>query len=112
MTGYAVDIVGVGTALPVAGPAAILLVIITVLVRLWFKASEETGLVRSAYAAEIKRLNEAHDAELAELRRDIAELREGVDRLNARLDQERELRRQAEDKAAEALRRLGGTPAQ
>jgi cell division protein FtsB len=109
------DVVGLGNALPVAGPA-ILLVIIAILTRLWLKASkvagEELNRVRVNYSTEIARLNRQHDAELAELKRDITELREGVDKLNARVDEERELRRRAEDHAAEALRRLGGPNAQ
>jgi flagellar motility protein MotE (MotC chaperone) len=109
------DVVGIGSALPVAGPAAILLVIIAILTRLWLKASgvgaAEITRVRAAYSAEIDRINKAHNDELAELKHDIAELREGMDKLNARVDEERELRRRAEDTAAEALRRSGGTDA-
>lgn len=54
---------------------------------------------------EIKRINADHDAELAEVKSDVKELRKEVDDLNVALDLERELRRRAEDMAAEALRR-------
>lgn len=88
-------------SVPTFGGAAILLAIITVVVRLWL-----TGEKR--HSDEITRVNAAHDAELEELRKDIAELRRQVDDLNKRLDEERELRRRAQDEAAEAIRQLGG----
>lgn len=59
---------------------------------------------------ELKRVNDAHDEEIGELKRDIAELRSKVDDLERRLDEERELRRAAEDRAAAAERRAGGAP--
>lgn len=83
------------------GGAGILLVIIAILVRLWL-----TGEKR--HSVEITRVNAAHDAELEELRKDIAEFRERLDDLNRRLDEERELRRKAQDDAAAAIRKLGG----
>ena len=49
------------------------------------------------HAAELKRINGDHDAELAELRTEIKRLRAEVDELNTRLDQERTQRRAAED---------------
>lgn len=60
------------------------------------------------HTAELKRVNDAHDAELAELRADIAALRKQVDDLQLKLDIEREERRKAEDMAAQALRHAGG----
>ena len=39
--------------------------------------------------AELKRVNDAHDEEIAELKRDIAELRSEVDKLNADAQVER-----------------------
>ena len=60
------------------------------------------------HTAELKRVNDAHDAELSELRADIAALRKQVDDLQLKLDIEREERRKAEDMAAEALRQSGG----
>lgn len=81
------------------GGAGILLVIIAVLGRLWWTSERR-------HEAEIARVNAAHDAELEELRRDVAELRGLVDDLNRRLDEERELRRAAQDEAAAALRQV------
>ncbi|GAA2774146.1 hypothetical protein [Saccharopolyspora taberi] len=60
------------------------------------------------HTVELKRVNDAHDAELSELRADIAALRKQVDDLQLKLDIEREERRKAEDSAAEVLRRSGG----
>ena len=60
------------------------------------------------HTAELKRVNDAHDAELSELRADIAALRKQVDDLQLKLDIEREERRKAEDMAAQALRHSGG----
>ena len=56
------------------------------------------------HTIELRRVNDAHDAELAELRADIASLRKQVDDLQLKLDLEREERRKAEDAVA-ALRR-------
>lgn len=62
------------------------------------------------HTAELKRVNDSHDAELAELRADIAALRKQIDELQLKLDIEREERRKAEDMAAAALRHAGGDP--
>ena len=62
----------------------------------------------SRHQAELDRISKAHDAELAELRADIAQLRKQVDDVNTALDLEREARRAAEDKLAAAVRRQGG----
>lgn len=62
----------------------------------------------SRHQAELDRISKAHDAELAELRADIAQLRKQVDDVNAALDLEREARRAAEDKLAAAVRQQGG----
>lgn len=84
---------------------------------MWFvrHAATDRGDYRSTldaaeirHASELKRIAEAHDAELRELREDIAALRTQLDELNLALDVEREDRRKAEDRAAEALRRAGG----
>jgi hypothetical protein len=80
-------------------------VIIGILLRLWLKSS-------GVAAAEITRVRASYSAEIERLTKDITELREAVDKLNARVDEERELRRQAEDKAAAALRQPGGLDAQ
>jgi TolA-binding protein len=65
---------------------------------------EQLKAAATLHAEEVKRINSDHDAELAELRSDIKELREKVDDLQSELDLEREARRKAEDLAAEALR--------
>lgn len=57
------------------------------------------------YAGELARINAAHDAELAELRVEIAGLRAQLAEVNAKLDAERDRRRAAED------RRPGEDPA-
>jgi TolA-binding protein len=49
------------------------------------------------HAEELRRINGDHDAELAELRTEIKNLRERIDELNRLLDQERAQRRAAED---------------
>jgi t-SNARE complex subunit (syntaxin) len=92
-------------------------VLLSLLVYVMRTAAADRGEYRTAlaeaqqrYATEIARVNTAHDAELAELRADILELRARVDELTAALDAERRRRWEAEDKAAEALRRAGGTP--
>lgn len=60
------------------------------------------------HSAELARINAAHDAELAEVRADVKELRGEVDRLNSELDTERTKRRAIEDELA-AARRGGAT---
>jgi Skp family chaperone for outer membrane proteins len=87
-------------SLPQTGVAGVLLFVAVLLLRR--EASTE-----DRHAAELKRINEAHDAELAEMRADIKELREAQDKLNRVLDEERKLRRQIEDELAAARR--GGT---
>lgn len=100
------------TAAPQLGIGGILLGLLVYVLR---NASSDRGDYRKAlddtaarHATELVRINTAHDAELAEMRADIAELRLRVDQLNTVLDHERELRRQAEDKAAEVLRQQFG----
>ncbi|MFI6308501.1 hypothetical protein ACIBCH_41965 [Amycolatopsis thailandensis] len=58
--------------------------------------------------AELTRVNTAHDQEIAELKAALAELRSKVDKLEKKVDEERGLRRAAEDRAAAAERRAGG----
>lgn len=104
---------GLVSAAPQLGVAGVLLVILTVVIRTSTqdRVDYRTDLAASLerHAAEVKRINVDHDAELAELRSDIRDLRRNLDDLNAALDLEREARRRAEDMAAEALRR-GGRP--
>lgn len=101
------------TAAPQLGIGGVLLALLVYVLR---NASTDRGDYRSAladaarrHAEELTRIGQFHDAELAEMRADLTELRARVDQLNAVVDRERELRRQAEDKAAEALRQSGGT---
>lgn len=93
-------LVDLGAALPTAGGAGILLVIIGVLGRLWLGSE-------SRHTRELGRIHGAHDAELDELRRDVDQWRKYSDELQRRLDEQRELRRHAEDEAATLRRRSG-----
>lgn len=84
-------------ALPQAGAGGVFLFLLVLMVR-----RESTAQER--FTAEYDRINQAHDAELSELRDQLAALRDQLDELQLKLDVEREERRRAEDKAAEALR--------
>jgi Skp family chaperone for outer membrane proteins len=88
-------------SLPQAGVAGAALVVVVLLLRRESSTEER-------HTAELKRINDAHDAELAEMRADIKELRDSLDRVNAALDEERERRRGIEDELATA-RRGGAT---
>lgn len=92
---------------PQLGGGSLLLVLFVVALR-WH------GQDRADYRAELARINDAHDAELEELRADIRELRRQLDEVNAALDAERERRRLAEDSAMQQADRRrdqqGGTP--
>ena len=57
------------------------------------------------HSEELRRINEAHDAELAELRAEIKGLRLQLDEMNTKLDDERARRRAAEDSAMGQLYR-------
>lgn len=98
-----------GSALPQLGGAGLALFILILVMRsaATDRADYRTELKAAAerHTEEIKRINADHDAELAEVKSDVKELRKEVDDLNSALDLERELRRKAEDMAAEALRR-------
>lgn len=95
-------------AAPQLGVAGLLLLILAVVLkssaqdRLDYRT--ELAAAADRHAAEMKRKDSDHDAELAELRADIRELRKKVDDQQSELDLEREARRRAEDVAAEALR--------
>lgn len=91
-----------GGSIPTIGGASFLVGIIGVLTRLWLGAERR-------HLNELKRVNAAHDEELAELKADIAELRGRVDELTKQVDTERKARWKAEDAAAIA-RRQGGEP--
>jgi len=88
-------------AAPQLGGAGILIVIIGLLLRreTQDRADYRTSLTElsTRHAAELARINEAHDAELAELRRELAGLRGQVTELHDLLDAERSRRRAAED---------------
>lgn len=70
---------------------------------------EQLTATTARHAAELARINTDHDTELAELRRDIKELRTQLAEVNASLDAERARRRQAED-GAPAQRTEGDSP--
>lgn len=73
--------------------------------------SEELDASARRHSEENARVSIAHDEELTELRTEVRELRQKVDVLERALDDERRLRRQAEDAAAFALRRATEPPA-
>lgn len=97
--------------LPELGIGGGLLLVVTLLLRREAttenRHAAEITRMASIYAAELERVNAAHDAELAEVRADVKELREVVDRLNQHLDDERAKRRTIEDELA--TERRGGT---
>lgn len=84
-------------SLPQVGVASGLLFVVVLLLR-------RESATEERHTAELRRINDAHDAELAEMRADIKELREKQDQLNAALDEERARRRQIEDELAAARR--------
>ncbi|MGW1680564.1 hypothetical protein [Saccharopolyspora sp. NPDC002376] len=97
---------------PQLGGAGALLALLVYVMR---NAASDRGDYRSAldaaesrHAAELTRIAEAHDAELRELRDDVAALRKQLDELHLALDVERSERRRAEDQAAELARRARG----
>lgn len=105
-------IIAVMQSAPQLGGAGALLALLVYVMR---HAASDRGDYRTAmdaaesrHAAELNRIATAHDAELRELRDDVATLRKQIDELQLKLDIEREERRKAEDQAAEALRRAGG----
>jgi Skp family chaperone for outer membrane proteins len=88
-------------SLPQVGVASGLVVVMVLLLRRESSTEER-------HAAELRRINDLHDAELIEMRADIKELRESLDGVNRALDEERARRRQIEDELAVA-RRGGAT---
>lgn len=110
---------GVVTALigaaPQLGVAGILLALLGLVIR-WGSQERsdnraEVSELATRHAAELSRINAAHDEELAELRREIAGLRAQLSELNTKLDAERDRRRAAEDSAMGQLqRRQQGDP--
>lgn len=102
-------------AAPQLGVGGILLTLLALLMR---RESQDRADYRtqiaelsSRHADELRRINESHDAELAELRVEIKGLRVQLDEVNRKLDEERGLRRAAEDSMRPRHRRTpGDTP--
>jgi peptidoglycan hydrolase CwlO-like protein len=86
---------------PQLGIGGVLVVVIVLLLRREVSTEDR-------HASELRRVNEAHDAELRELRDDIQALRKQIGELQAAIDREREERRRAEDQVAELSRGRGG----
>jgi hypothetical protein len=101
------DVAALGANLPTVGGAGILVVIIGILLRMFHISTGELTRVRVAYTAEIARINKSHDEELAELGSRITELRRRQDELEQCVDEERRLRRLAEDERYRTLRQPG-----
>ncbi len=103
-------------AAPQLGVAGILLALLTLVIRREGQDRTDTratiAALVSRHDGELARITTAHDAELAELRTEIAGLRRQLAEVNAKLDEERERRRVAEDSALSRLdqRRQEGGP--
>lgn len=89
------DVNAILGALPSLGPTGVVLVILIVVGRLWLVSDRRS-------AAEIKRLNDAHDEELNELRNELKSVREEMKALREELEAEREARREAQEEAFRA----------
>lgn len=66
--------------------------------------TDELATLRDLHDTELRRVHASYALEIAELKADVTELRSNLDSLGRQLDDERRLRRQAEDTAAQALR--------
>jgi len=99
-------------AAPQLGVGGVLLTLLALLMRRESqdRADYRTQVAELAtrHADELKRINESHDEELHELRAEIKGLREQIDLLNAKLDDERARRRAAEDSMRPRHRRDPG----
>lgn len=102
-------------AAPQLGVAGILLTLLGLVIR--WGSQERTdnraqiSEIAARNAAELARVNADHDAELAELRKEIGGLRSQLEEVNQKLDAERERRRAAEDSAMGQLgRHQQGSP--
>lgn len=93
-------------ALGQLGPIGLALIILVIMWALNRQSSKTYREQLDAYKLEIKRLNDAHDEELAELRTEMRSLRDDIKVLRAELEAERLARRAAEE-LAHALR-MGG----
>lgn len=100
------------SALPQLGGAGVILVVLVLLLRSSStdRADYRVELKAAAerHTDEIKRINADHDAEMAEVKAEVRDLRKKLIELQLAVDVEREGRRKAEDMAAEALRRKRG----
>lgn len=102
----------IATALLGAAPELGLVSLVVFLLIVFIKAASSDRVdyraalkeVNERNTTEIARLNADHNSELMELREDIKNLREEVDKLNTSIDVERRARREAEDVAAAAVR--------
>lgn len=106
MDGVITSLVG---AAPQLGVAGILLVLLGIVIR-WGSQERtdnraQVGDLATRHAVELARINADHDAELGELRKEIAGLRAQLDEVNRKLDAERDRRRAAEDSAMGQLGR-------
>lgn len=106
MDGVLTTLIG---AAPQLGGAGILLLLLGLLIR---RESQDRADYRThithlseRHGEELKRINAAHDEELAELRKEIAGLRAQLSEVNTKLDAERDRRRAAEDSAMGQLGR-------
>lgn len=101
-------------AAPQLGVGGILLTLLALLMRRESqdRADYRTQIAELAtrHADELKRINVSHDEELAELRTEIKQLRAEIHELNQKLDDERALRRAAEDSMRPRHRRDPGSP--
>lgn len=96
-------------AAPQLGVAGVLLVLLGIVIR-WGSQERTDNRAQitdlaTRHATELTRINADHDAELGELRKEIAGLRAQLDEVNRKLDAERDRRRAAEDSAMGQLGR-------
>jgi TolA-binding protein len=82
------------------GIALIVLLIMSALMGRERKASQaQMTVMTTRHDAELKRINDAHDEELGELKTDIIALRNDIRELRAEMEQERAARRTAEEES-------------
>lgn len=104
-------------AAPQLGVGGVLLLVMGLLIR---REEQDRTYYRiqltelaTRHATELARINGDHDAELGELRKEIAGLRVQLDEVNRKFDAERDRRRAAEDSrpgSVPALGQLQGDP--
>lgn len=86
-------------SLPQVGIGSGLIVVLVLLLR-------RESTTEQRHAAELARINAVRDAELAEMRSEVAELRGSLRQLNTDLDAEIVRRRAIEDELADERRRI------